>query len=377
MTKKYDVKAILSLSVLLLLPAFVAGAERKVIKKTVVPRLVTTSSGFKPFVKPGESASATTQDAAQTSDPTGGQSFGGAGISEGVGILNTAGGAAGSNPSIGSSNSGGSAGGHGASSALPWKVPAGCTVILPTAVLGEGRLRRYPNGMADVTIQHDEMQAFKFTMWNIGAWSSNPVERIYTIYIHNRQQYTLSENPCDFSANLPAGCSVLVSGEGGTLNYGMKPYVDPTCQVTAGKTYYFNVKNAFPRTEDPGAAQGHYLIAGLPVQWALDGESTAEGGANWCGPMVPLGSCAKAASGAVSTGNAGPAPCVPPPAMTSAEKIDWFCSQPENQGGICPTRAKTLLPYISDYAKYPGLDTSGCPLRTDLPCGGFSPCNKK
>jgi len=48
--------------------------------------------------------------------------------------------------------------------------------------------------------------------------------------------------------------------------------------------------------------------------------------------------------------------------MTTAEILDWFCRQPENQGPACSTRAKTLLPYISPYSKYPK-DKWGCPTK--------------
>ena len=117
MNTKREITRILSLTALLLLPAFAAAGQRKATRKTAVPRLETTASSFRPFVKPGESASATTQDAAQTSSTTGGQSLGGAGISEGADIIWNAGATQSSKASgtgvggqTGGNNSGGGAG---------------------------------------------------------------------------------------------------------------------------------------------------------------------------------------------------------------------------------------------------------------------------
>jgi DNA-binding beta-propeller fold protein YncE len=78
--------------------------------------------------------------------------------------------------------------------------------------------------------------------------------------------------------------------------------------------------------------------------------------------------------GTIAASNPNSNSCNPPATMTSSEKIDWFCSLPENKGPDCVGRATSLLPYISDYAKYPGLDVRGCAMDTSLPCGGFGPC---
>ena len=66
-----------------------------------------------------------------------------------------------------------------------------------------------------------------------------------------------------------------------------------------------------------------------------------------------------------------PAP-PPPPAMTNEEKIEWCMSNMYNVNRVvCITR----LPYISDYAKYPGLDVRGAPLPPPQPDYFYDPEN--
>jgi len=64
-----------------------------------------------------------------------------------------------------------------------------------------------------------------------------------------------------------------------------------------------------------------------------------------------------------------------PPKMTNEEKMEWFCDQPENRGPSCSVRARTMLPYISDYAKYPGLDKRGEVIPPPIPAYHFDPNN--
>lgn len=57
--------------------------------------------------------------------------------------------------------------------------------------------------------------------------------------------------------------------------------------------------------------------------------------------------------------------------MTEQEKLDWYCSQHKDEGDNCRAHALLLLPYISDYARYPDSDNAGNTIVED-PCG-FSP----
>jgi len=63
-----------------------------------------------------------------------------------------------------------------------------------------------------------------------------------------------------------------------------------------------------------------------------------------------------------------------PPKMTDEEKIEWYCAKPENAGETCAVNAAALLPYISDYAKYPDLDVRGEPMPETRPCEWTGSC---
>lgn len=59
--------------------------------------------------------------------------------------------------------------------------------------------------------------------------------------------------------------------------------------------------------------------------------------------------------------------------MTEAEKIAWYCAQHPDEGKNCETHAKFMLPYISDYAKYPDTDVRGDDIKSDSNGCDFSP----
>jgi len=87
MNIKRRVTGILSVSVLLLLPAFAAAGQRKAVKKAALPRLVSDGAAFRPFSKPAAGAgSTTTEDGGEASgaEVNGAQSTGGAGVSVGA-----------------------------------------------------------------------------------------------------------------------------------------------------------------------------------------------------------------------------------------------------------------------------------------------------
>lgn len=251
---------------LLLLPIFAAGAERKAIKKTVVPRLNTTTFGFKAFVTPAGSGSTTTQDAAEVPviSSGGAQSVGGAGISEGAGDVSAKGAAIGSGFSKGSSGSAGAApgkptSGRAASSAPApsWMLPAGCRVI--TSGRGSTEDSIPPH---QVIMNQGETFAFEFTMGSYsvpvpigtGYASANSPEGGYGL----PQRLSLSQNPCDFSQELEvAGCAIYREQDAFFSYFKDDVWYDAQnrpnrgyCKITAGKTYYFNVANMLPNGVD-------------------------------------------------------------------------------------------------------------------------------
>jgi len=349
---KLNITRILSLSVLLLLPAFAAAGQRKAVRKAALPKLASDGSTFRAFNKPAAgAASTTTQDAAEDSNTEGNsaQSTGGAGLSMGVAV--NPGSSKGSLGVVGAAP-GKSAGGRAASSAPAPSIPSGCRVITSGPGSTEDSLPR------QVVMDRGEMFAFEFT---VGDYSA-PIS-IGTGYAAAMspdggyglsQHLSLSQNPCDFSQKLDAaGCAIYRDQDSFFYYYKDDVWYDAQnrpnrgfCKVTPGKTYYFNVANVTSNGVDsckPGFTCAYTIFHGG-------------------GRQIKQGNSAAAPTPVAES------VCVPPPAMAAAEKIEWFCSQPGNQGPNCQVKAKTLLPYISDYAKYPGLDVRGCPCTATNPC---------
>lgn len=113
MNTKRNITGVLSLVVLLLLPAFAGAGERKAVKKTELPKLDTNSTGFRAFNSSTKSDGYTTRGNVEDSVPSGGQSVGGAGVMSGVDTSQGAW-ASQNKGSNGSGTSGGSSGAGGA-----------------------------------------------------------------------------------------------------------------------------------------------------------------------------------------------------------------------------------------------------------------------
>ncbi|OGR45181.1 MAG: hypothetical protein A2X35_02155 [Elusimicrobia bacterium GWA2_61_42] len=148
MSMKLNITRILSLSVLLLLPAFAAAGQRKAVRKAALPKLVSDGAAFRAFNKPAAGAgSTTTQDGGEASgaEVNRAQSTGGAGVSVGVGIVQNPGGvqntgasgtgAAGGSGGFSTAGSGGFSRGPASASALDAQACAWISETSPTPSL--------------------------------------------------------------------------------------------------------------------------------------------------------------------------------------------------------------------------------------------------
>lgn len=255
---KLNIPQVLSLSVLLLLPAFAAAGQRKAAKKAVLPRLSVDSSGFRTFIKSAPEVTATTQDAgeASTLSAESWQSLSGAGLMAGAGAVKSTG----TTQNTGASGVGGSGGGGastgktgpsgggtvaagGGTPAGPGTLPEGCTIIDIPQRAGLD-LKNPP-----ITMNHGQMFAFKIVM---PSYTGRAVGVYYVSATSPDGNYghgmniSYSLNPCEWTnAQKAAGCAA--AGPSDTqmvVNSDGDPSYASMCQLTAGKTYYFNVKNA-------------------------------------------------------------------------------------------------------------------------------------
>jgi len=324
MHMKLNITRILSLSVLLLLPAFAAAGQRKAVKKAALPRLVSDGAAFRAFSKPAAGAgSTTTEDGGEVSgaEVNGAQSTSGAGVSVGVPIGTGLKATGSSSPGV--SASGGSVSGSAGFSTPAWKVPAGCAI---TPVTWPPGLSAYQGGTPTQRTAVGGMAAYQMLPYQP---QSQPNGRIAGLAYGCSTEFSVSVNPCEWGDPLVAkGCQR--SGVDVMLYYGQD-----SCALEFGRVYYLNVR-PLGRQSSAWSDCKYYLSHYLE-------NSTFYSHGNSPAAISPSEKC------------------LPPPAMTTGEKIDWLCSMAENQGPNCRTRATTLLPYISDYAKYPGLDTRGCP----------------
>ncbi|OGR45183.1 MAG: hypothetical protein A2X35_02165 [Elusimicrobia bacterium GWA2_61_42] len=364
MNSKLNITRILSLSVLLLLPAFAAAGQRKAVKKAALPRLVSDGAAFRPFSKPATGAgSTTTQDGgeAMSTEVNGAQSTGGAGVSVGVGIVQNQGGV----QNTGTSRAGAAGGGGKTSSAgsSATASPASAAAVPSGVIIAKWTAGPFAADPAFATGQSYALEFMSGTDTSIGSFST-----CETTSYGDNHEVAISQSPGDFSGT-DITCHRVFGPLGGHLSYvtdsGTKAKQPGVyCFLKPSTKYYINLRFIGSQARQ--------------ANWSLTDEWKCMPQYNRCD--IHLGhSPQKDATGPapIISNTASPTitPTRPTP-MTSAEKIEWFCSLPENQDANCRGRATALLPYISDYAKYPGLDVRGDPLDTSLPCGGFSPCNE-
>lgn len=279
MNMKLNITRILSLSVLLLLPAFAAAGQRKAVKKAALPKLTSDGSGFRAFTKPAAGAErTTTQDAVEASGTggNGAQSTGGAGVSAGVGIGQAPGGVQ-NTGTFGSGSGSGAAGGSGGtpfsagnsaakgywcvSDAGHSNTQLGTRLVYngagPAPAMGKQACRCENVDISESGLtRHRKMsrgEAISFSFVTDGSERVGAFETgMDTSGATVSRFMTLSEYPCDFSYagfDSKNGCagtghySAGVAFKVGQVDFS-------ACQLKPNTRYYLNVRNENPSTGD-------------------------------------------------------------------------------------------------------------------------------
>lgn len=256
MNTKPNIAGVLSLAVLLLLPAFAAAGQRKTVKRTVLPTLNTDNSAFQEFNAPATTDSSTTQDSDEDSALSEGQSVGGAGvvmgaplgagIIQGVGLSQNKVGAGAGTGGGGSGrmgkNTGGNptpAGGSGCRTSASWNIPWSWQASDST-VTGSINTR--------IHLAQNQSLAIQFTT---GASGQGRFSTVETADVVAAERYaTISRCPGDFSVTTP-GCVRNGSALTANINFIVGGMKYGYCALTPNTTYYFNIRHA-----NPGAAAG-------------------------------------------------------------------------------------------------------------------------